>query len=118
MGKWFKGLTQALSLLSLTLYCRGVLAVEGSDLVRAYVASTVPAPVAQENAVRNNAAVQHDATVNAVQGTGRLLFMLGVGWLLVNLVRRLGGGKPDFNKPLITVVAGLILIYMGPNLIR
>jgi len=118
MRKWFKGFMQALSLLSLSLYCRGVLAAEDADLVKAYIASATPPPVAQENIVRNNARVHHDASIQAMQGTGRLVFMLGVAWLLVSLIRKLGGGKPDFNKPVITIVAGLILIFMGPNLVR
>lgn len=113
MSKWFKGLVQTLSLLSLSLYCRGVLAAED----KAAIASEVPAPVVQENIARNHVNVRHDATVNAIQGTGRLVLVLGVAWLLVSLIRKLGGGKPDFNKPLITVGAGLILIFMGPNLV-
>ncbi len=106
----FKRLLATLSLVSLSLYCHAILAVEGAGAVT---------PIAPLKLVREGRELtqQEQLLTNAMRKPGAMIFMLGGLWLLINLVRKLSGGKPNFKRPLVMMALAGIMIYMGPSLV-
>jgi hypothetical protein len=44
--------------------------------------------------------------------------MVALVWLVIDVMRKLGGGKPKFTKPLIVGGVGIVIAYLLPAIIK
>lgn len=130
MVRRIKGFWGSLGLVMLSLYCRGVLAAQGAVNAGGAVTSTqspqtavapatvhtpgvpvsIPVPAGQFN--------QRQVMIGSLAGIGRLFVMVAFFWLLIDVMRKLGGGKPKFIKPLILGGVGIAIAYVVPAIMK
>ncbi|MBX9587548.1 MAG: hypothetical protein K2X50_09870 [Gammaproteobacteria bacterium] len=136
----FKCLWGSLGIIVLSLYCRGVLAAQavvnsGGAVVTspqpqvAPVPAPVPAPTPAPHtfnapansiplAVQHGQITQKEVMIGSMAAFGRLFTLIAFFWLLVNVMRKLGGGKPSLKKPLILGGVGIALAYIIPAMMK
>lgn len=129
----FKCLWGSLWIVVLSLYCRGALALQaamntggavsaapGSQSTVAPAPATPPAhpSVPAFPSLQAGEFTQKQVMVGSMAAFGRLFILIAFFWLLIDVMRKLGGGKPAFKKPLILGGAGILMAYIIPVLIK
>jgi hypothetical protein len=106
----------AVSLAILSTYCGAVVAFEGAaDKTIPAAAAAVTAPPSAPPA---SGPSQKEIIVGSLGMFGRLCIMVAVVWLIVDVVRRIAGGKPKFFKPMMLLVVGAALFYLPRGMIN
>lgn len=134
----FKSLWGALGIVGMSLYCRGVLALQ-ADVYRggvsgprdhtvaapAPVAPSAPAPAAAPTPIPGydvpidpSKITSKQLIIGSMAGVGRIFVLVAFFWLLIDVMRRLGGKRPAFKKPLILGGIGIIVAYIIPGIMR
>ncbi len=126
----FKAFWVFCSVLSLSLYCRVVLAVDqvvnpatgAAAPMPAAVPATVPAPVPVPNANAGSIIPPQFADKQVMQGIfvmiGSMLLMFALAWLVITIMGRIFGKKLIIKKPLILGAVGIGLIAIGRHVIK
>ncbi len=134
MVQRFKCLWGSLGMIVLSLYCRGVLAAQAAVNSGGAIVTTptpqpgvAPAPAAHTFnapagsipvAVQQGQITQKQVMVGSMAAFGRLFLLTAFFWLLIDVMRKLSGGKPEFKKPLILGGVGIVLAYIVPAIIK
>jgi hypothetical protein len=113
MVLWFKCLFGSCGLVLLSLYCQGTLAVQATVDAPGAVPPTIPGPIPTGAPID-----QKQVLVGSMAGIGRMFVMVALVWLVIDVMRKLGGGKPKFTKPLIVGGVGIVIAYLLPAIIK
>lgn len=134
----FKALWVFCSILSLSLYCRTVLALDQTVNAATGAAAPMPAPVPTPtptpapvpappqlpapNANIGSFVPPEFANKQVMEGIfvmiGSMLLMFGLAWLVLTLMGRIFGKKLIIKKPLILSAVGIVLIAIGRHVIK
>lgn len=131
MVQGIKGLLGGAGLLVLSLYCRGVLAVENAVKAvssppdpsalpvpaSALAPVVAPGPIVAPNGMPTEYN-QHQVLVGSLVGIGNMLLLVTFFWLVINVIRKLAGGQPNFIKPLVLGLIGFCAAYVVPGLLK